>query len=236
MRWSLFSEILAMSWDTVRGNKMRSFLTVLGIVIGITSIVGMTALIRGFDQSIRDLIRRSARTRSTSRSSRPSASSSGADFQELIMRPNITPDDAEAIEREAPSIEVVDMTLGGGGPAASRSAVYYGNQRTKQMAVIGTTEQLAVRRPARRSSRAGSSPRGEVAAAQARRRARPDAGRGAVSRTSTRSARPCASGSSEYEVDRRDGASGPAPAASTSAPTTSSSSRDDLREAVRHPR
>ena len=44
MRWSLFGEILAMSWDTLRTNKMRSALTVLGIVIGITSIVGMTAL------------------------------------------------------------------------------------------------------------------------------------------------------------------------------------------------
>ena len=49
MRWSLFSEIVVMSWETVRGNKMRSFLTVLGIVIGITSIVGMTAMIRGLD-------------------------------------------------------------------------------------------------------------------------------------------------------------------------------------------
>ena len=57
MRWSLFDEILTMSWDTIRGNKLRSFLTVLGIVIGITSIVGMTALIRGFDQSFRDLIK-----------------------------------------------------------------------------------------------------------------------------------------------------------------------------------
>ena len=36
---------------------MRSALTVLGVVIGITSIVGMTALIRGFDQSLRDMIR-----------------------------------------------------------------------------------------------------------------------------------------------------------------------------------
>jgi putative ABC transport system permease protein len=35
---------------------MRSGLTVLGVVIGITSIVAMTALIRGFDQSLRGLI------------------------------------------------------------------------------------------------------------------------------------------------------------------------------------
>ena len=38
---------------------MRSALTVLGVVIGITSIVGMTSLIRGFDQSLRDLIAQS---------------------------------------------------------------------------------------------------------------------------------------------------------------------------------
>jgi hypothetical protein len=31
MRWALFSEIVVMSWETLRGNKMRSFLTVLGI-------------------------------------------------------------------------------------------------------------------------------------------------------------------------------------------------------------
>ena len=45
-----------MAFDTVRTNKMRSGLTVLGVVIGITSIVGMTAMIRGFDQSLRDMI------------------------------------------------------------------------------------------------------------------------------------------------------------------------------------
>jgi putative ABC transport system permease protein len=66
MRWSLFSEIVVMSWDTLRGNKMRSALTVLGIVIGITSIVGMTSLIRGFTESFHDLIK--GRTRSSSRS------------------------------------------------------------------------------------------------------------------------------------------------------------------------
>ena len=45
-----------MSIQTLRTSKMRSALTVLGVVIGITSIVGMTSLIRGFDQSLRDSI------------------------------------------------------------------------------------------------------------------------------------------------------------------------------------
>ena len=45
-----------MAFDTVRTNKLRSGLTVLGVVIGITSIVAMTALIRGFDQSLQDSI------------------------------------------------------------------------------------------------------------------------------------------------------------------------------------
>ncbi len=45
-----------MAFDTVRTNKMRSGLTVLGVVIGITSIVAMTSLIRGFDQSLQDSI------------------------------------------------------------------------------------------------------------------------------------------------------------------------------------
>src|SRR5258706_6471965 len=55
IRIGLVKEVVAMAFDTVRTNKMRSGLTVLGIVIGITAIVGMTSLIMGFDQSMRDL-------------------------------------------------------------------------------------------------------------------------------------------------------------------------------------
>ena len=57
MRLALLSETAAMALDTLRANKLRSALTVLGVVIGITSIVGMTALIRGFDESLRDSIK-----------------------------------------------------------------------------------------------------------------------------------------------------------------------------------
>jgi putative ABC transport system permease protein len=138
MRWSLFSEIVVMSWDTVRGNKMRSFLTVLGIVIGITSIVGMTAMIRGFDQSIRDMFRQLGPSTVYVAKMSAVSFSSGAEFRELIMRPNITAGDAEAIARSAPSIEFIDLTIGGGGPGSRSERLYYGNQRSKPMAVLGT--------------------------------------------------------------------------------------------------
>jgi putative ABC transport system permease protein len=141
MRWSLFSEILTMSWDTVRGNKLRSALTVLGIVIGITSIVGMTSLIRGFTQSFHDLIGGiGPNTIFVSKFSVVSFASGGK-FTDLMKRPNVTPDDAAAIERGAPSIEVVDITIGGGGPGGGHSErVYYGSQRTKPLVVMGSTE------------------------------------------------------------------------------------------------
>jgi putative ABC transport system permease protein len=138
VRWSLFSQIVAMSWDTVRGNKMRSFLTVLGIVIGITSIVGMTAMIRGFDQSIRDMFR--ALGPNTVYVTKMSAVSfsSGAEFRDLLMRPNITAADGEAIARATDTIEIVDLTVGDGGPGGQQQRLYYKSERTKPMAVIGT--------------------------------------------------------------------------------------------------
>ena len=57
LRIGLLREVVLLALDTLRANKLRSALTVLGVVIGITAIVGMTSLIRGFDQSLRDSIR-----------------------------------------------------------------------------------------------------------------------------------------------------------------------------------
>ena len=56
-RTGLLSEVLVMAVDTLSTNKMRSALTILGVVIGVTSIVGMTSLIRGFGDQMETLIR-----------------------------------------------------------------------------------------------------------------------------------------------------------------------------------
>jgi putative ABC transport system permease protein len=138
VRTGLFSEIIAMAFDTVRGNKMRSALTVLGVVIGITSIVGMTSLIRGFDQSFRDAINTLGPDTIIVQKMGALSFSSGKSFIELARRPNLTREDAEAIERNCPSVAIVDVWLGAQGSGQSR--IYYGHDKTKQMAIIGATE------------------------------------------------------------------------------------------------
>lgn len=141
-RISLFGEVVSMAFDTVRTNKMRSALTVLGVVIGITSIVGMTAMIRGFDQSLREMI--SAIGPNTIFVQRFGITSfaGGAEFKELIKRPNLTIADARALEEQAGTIQLVDVELGAGGPPTQRR-VFYRNQKTKNLVVFGTTENFA---------------------------------------------------------------------------------------------
>src|SRR4026209_3004941 len=132
MRWGLFSEILAMSWDTVRSNKMRSSLTVLGIVIGITSIVGITSLLRGFEESFKDLIRQiGPDTIFVQKFSGISRASN--DFEVIMRRPNITPADAEAIGK-LPSIAMIDVFMGGGGGSMRRGRACRRQRGRKQAA------------------------------------------------------------------------------------------------------
>src|SRR3989304_7462601 len=106
MRFALFSDIIGMANDPLRSNKLRASLTILGVVIGITAIVGMTSLIRGFDQSLRDSIRQlGPDTIFVARFSAISVSS-GKEFSELLKRPNLTAADARAPANQAPSLRL----------------------------------------------------------------------------------------------------------------------------------
>ena len=104
MRTDLAIEIVRMAVDTILTYKLRSALTILGVTIGITSIVGVTSIVRGFDESLRDTVRTlGTDTVYVSQFSGLSLSS-GADFFELMQRPNLTPADAQAISaRRRPS-------------------------------------------------------------------------------------------------------------------------------------
>jgi putative ABC transport system permease protein len=135
--------VAVMALGTVRANKLRSGLTILGVVIGITSIVGMTSLIRGFDESLRDMIRQlGPNTIILSKASALNAIA-GGDFAALLRRPNLTVDDATAIEKLAPSVGIVDIWLGQGLGSQTTERVSYRGDRTPQSVVLGATEQFA---------------------------------------------------------------------------------------------
>jgi putative ABC transport system permease protein len=142
LRAGLLREIVVMSLDTLRTSKMRSALTVLGVVIGITSIVGMTSLIRGFDESLRDSIRALGPNTVFIQKFSAISASAGKSFLDMAKRPNITRDDARAVAEGSPSIGVVDVWLGSG-PGTDRSRIFYRNEKTTQVPIIGATENFS---------------------------------------------------------------------------------------------
>ena len=121
----LLRETADMAFGTLRANKMRSALTVLGVVIGVTSIVSMTSLIRGFDTSLRDSINAlGPKTIFVQRFGGLSLAS-GASFTQLMRRPVLTVDDGEAIRRLATTVAVVDTWLGAAPPQPTQQRLFY---------------------------------------------------------------------------------------------------------------
>ncbi|MEP7028913.1 MAG: ABC transporter permease, partial [Candidatus Eisenbacteria bacterium] len=49
----LLGEILKMSWTSMVSNKLRSLLTVLGVIIGVSTVIAMVSLIQGLNESFR---------------------------------------------------------------------------------------------------------------------------------------------------------------------------------------
>ncbi len=48
---------ILLAFQTIRGHKLRAFLTVLGVIIGTGTIIGVSAILTGFDASITSVLR-----------------------------------------------------------------------------------------------------------------------------------------------------------------------------------
>ncbi len=127
----LLFEVLRLALQTVMANKVRSFLTVLGVIIGTGTIIGVGSILVGLGGSIENQIR-SMGTSTVIVSRIAIGPGVNGRSPEERQRKNLTYQDALDIAERCPSVERVSPYLlppgafGGGGGGIGR-AIYKGN-------------------------------------------------------------------------------------------------------------
>lgn len=113
---------LKMALSSVKSNKMRSFLTMLGIIIGVMAVTLLVSLVQGATNTITDQL----------------AGLGGSNLSCMVMKttPRITREEVEALEKE-PEIGLVAVYSSGNGVAKAA-----GNQEDVSIVAINQNYQL----------------------------------------------------------------------------------------------
>jgi len=102
MRIEDIKESSLMALDTLRANKLRSALTILGVSVGVVTVIFMVSIIQGLNKAFADQIE--SLGSNTIFVSKFEPSFGRPPGPEEIHRKDLTMADAEALRREAPSI------------------------------------------------------------------------------------------------------------------------------------
>jgi putative ABC transport system permease protein len=105
MRFDDVKESGAMAVDTLRANKLRSALTILGVSVGVVTVIFMVSIIQGLNKAFADQIESLGSNTIWVTKFDPSFGKPPG--SEEIHRKELTLDDAEAMRHDAPSIESV---------------------------------------------------------------------------------------------------------------------------------
>ncbi|NOZ62734.1 MAG: FtsX-like permease family protein [Calditrichaeota bacterium] len=130
----LFIEIwesVKIALQALRANKMRTFLTTLGIVIGITTVIGIHSIIHGLNNAFYTSI---SALGSDVLYVQKFSWFSNKDWLEARNRKNITMKEVNAIEKQATLVAAVAPVVG------TRKTVKYGSEQLKDVTITGTTE------------------------------------------------------------------------------------------------
>ena len=92
--WEAFFVALA----SLRQNKLRTALTLVGIIVGVTAVIAVVTIIKGLDQTVAQTFSSQGSTVFTI-SKRPQVITSREDFIKYNRRKAVTPEDAAAITR-----------------------------------------------------------------------------------------------------------------------------------------
>jgi len=131
----LIGEIIRVALGALRANKLRSLLTMLGIVIGVAAVIAVVALGTGAQSAVKDRISSLGTTLLTVMPGQQRGM--GVTFDQSMK---LTMDDATAIEARSTAITAVQPEM------TSRLQVQYVNQNTSTSIVGTTSNYLEVRK------------------------------------------------------------------------------------------
>lgn len=120
---------------SLRTNKLRTFLTLLGVIVGVTSVIAVVTIISGLDATVSTAFSSQGST-VFSVAKRPLVITSREDFIKFNRRKDITKDDAEVISRTCRYCSRTGMSLNGLG------MVKFGENRSEGVTVRGLTPSM----------------------------------------------------------------------------------------------
>jgi putative ABC transport system permease protein len=125
-------EGVTIAFLAIRSNKLRSFLTVLGVIIGITTIMAMISIIEGLNKSMKAQLASIGTDVLYVRPFSPGAFIGGFP-DSLRHRPWFKPEDAEAIRKYCDAVlAVAPLNF-------TQAPIRYGEQETRSGVVVGST-------------------------------------------------------------------------------------------------
>lgn len=124
-------ESIKIAFQALKVNKLRTFLTTLGIIIGIMTVISILSIIRGLNDAFYNSI---SALGSDTLYIQKFAWFSRDDWLEARNRKDITIKEVDAIRTQARLIQAVAPTL------ASRRMVKYKSEQLKDVIIRGTTE------------------------------------------------------------------------------------------------